>query len=46
VHPVEAAWHKFRNSDHYVLLTHSLQLCQSYLDCVGLKACPAEVAVP
>jgi hypothetical protein len=46
VHPVEAAWRKFRNSDHYALLTRSLQLRQSYLDCVGLKACPAEVALP
>jgi hypothetical protein len=46
VHSVEAAWRKFRNSEHHALLTRSLQLRQSYLDCIGLRDCPAEVALP
>ena len=46
MHPVEADWRKFRQLDHQALLTCSLQLCQSYLDCIGLKACPAKVALP
>jgi hypothetical protein len=46
MHTVEAAWRKFRNSDHHALLTRSLELRRSFLDYVPLEACPAEVALP
>jgi hypothetical protein len=46
VHPVEAAWRKFRNSEHRGLLERSFKLRQSFLDAIGLKRCPPEVALP
>jgi hypothetical protein len=46
VHPIEAAWRKFRNSDDCVWLTRSLKDRQSYLDFIELKRCPPEVALP
>ena len=46
MHAVEAAWRRFRNSGHHALLEQSLEARQSYLDCVGLKRCPAEVVLP
>jgi hypothetical protein len=46
VHPVEAAWRKFRNSEHRGLLERSFRLRQSFLDSIGLKRCPPEVALP
>jgi len=46
VHPVEAAWRKFRNSEHRGLLERSFKLRQSFLDAIGLKLYPPEVALP
>jgi len=46
VHPVEAAWRKFRNSEHRDLFERSFRLRQSFLDSIGLKRCPPEVALP
>jgi hypothetical protein len=46
VHPVEAAWRKFRNSEHLDLFERSFKLRQSFLDSIGLKRCPPEVALP
>jgi hypothetical protein len=46
VHPVEAAWRKFRNSEHRDLFERSFKLRQSFLDSIGLKRCPPEVALP
>jgi hypothetical protein len=46
VHPVEAAWRQFRNSDERLWLTRSLEARQTYLDFIGLKSCPPEVALP
>jgi hypothetical protein len=46
VHPVEAAWRKFRNSEHRGLLERSSRVRQSFLDSIGLKRCPPEVALP
>src|SRR6266478_4310943 len=46
VHPVEAAWRKFRNSEHRDLFERSFKLRQSFLESTGLKRCPPEVALP
>ena len=46
MHPVEAAWRKFRNSEHRDLFERSLKLRQSFLDSLQLKRCPPEVAPP
>jgi hypothetical protein len=46
VHPVEAAWRKFRNSEHRDLFERSFKLRQSFLESIGLKRCPPEVALP
>jgi len=46
LHPVEAAWRKFRNSADHALLKRSLELRQSYLGFIGLQHSPAEVALP
>ena len=46
MHPVEAAWRKFRNSEHRDLFERSLRLRQSFLDSIGLKRCPPEAVLP
>lgn len=46
MHLVEAAWRKFRNSAHRDLFERSLRLRESFLDSIGLKRCPPEVALP
>jgi hypothetical protein len=46
MNPVEAAWRKFRNSEHRDLFQRCLKLRQSFLDSIGLKQCPPEVALP
>jgi hypothetical protein len=46
MHAVEAAWRHFRNSGYHALLEQSLEDRQPYLDCLGLKRCPAEVVLP
>jgi hypothetical protein len=46
LHPVEAAWRRFRKSEHWQLFEPSREALPSYLDFIGLKRCPAEVAMP
>ena len=46
MHPVEAAWREFRNSEHRDLFERSFKLLQSFLESIGLKRCPPEVALP
>jgi hypothetical protein len=46
LHPVEAAWRRFRKSDRYELLAWARAAQQSYLDFLGLKRCPPEIALP
>ena len=46
MHPVEAAWRKFRHSADYLWLARSLQDRRPYLDFLGLEALPPEVALP
>jgi hypothetical protein len=45
LHPVEAAWRRFRNSENYTLLRRSFELQQSYLDFIGLKRLPPEIVL-
>ncbi len=42
MHPIEAAWRRFRNSERGALLTRALNLRQSYPDFIWLKRAPAE----
>src|SRR5208283_3894003 len=46
LHPIEAAWRRFRNSDRADLLRRARGLQPSYLDFIGLKRCPPEIALP
>jgi hypothetical protein len=46
LHPIEAAWRRFRRSEHAQLLTRALELRQNYLDFIGLKRCPPEIVLP
>lgn len=46
LHPIEAAWRRFRGSGHVGLLRRAHALSGSYLNHVGLKRCPPEVALP
>ncbi len=46
LHPVEAAWRRFRNSDRAELLRRALGLRQSYFDFIGLEKAPPEIALP
>lgn len=46
LHPIEAAWRRFRGSERIELLRRALTLRQSYLDFIGLKHPPAGIALP
>jgi hypothetical protein len=46
MHPIEAAWRRFRNSERHELFKRSLEARESYLDFLRLKRCPAEVTLP
>lgn len=46
LHPVEAAWRRFRNSEQYALLWRSIHLQGSFLDFIGLKSLPPEIVLP
>lgn len=46
LHPIEAAWRRFRNSEHRELFSRARELRQSFLDFIGLKRPPAQIALP
>jgi hypothetical protein len=46
VHPIEAAWRRFRKSEHRRLFEQSLKLEHTYLNSIGLKRCPPEMVLP
>jgi hypothetical protein len=46
MHPVEATWRRFRNSDERLWLTRCLEARKTYLDFIHLKSCPPEVVLP
>jgi hypothetical protein len=46
LHPIEAAWRRFRAGPLHELLTRSLELSQSCLDFIGLKHPPNEIVLP
>lgn len=46
LHPVEAAWRRFRSSAGGELLRESLRLRASYCESIGLARLPAEVLLP
>ena len=46
LHPVEAAWRRFRNGPHADLLRKSLEARQSYLRFIKLDRLPNEIVLP
>jgi hypothetical protein len=46
LHPIEAAWRRFRSGVGGEWLKRSLSARQSYLDSIGLKSFPREVVLP
>ena len=46
LHPIEAAWRRFRNGPHADLLRKSLEARQSYLRFIKLDRLPNEIVLP
>jgi len=46
LHPIEAAWRRFRNGQHADLLRKSLEARQSYLRFIKLDRLPHEIVLP
>lgn len=46
LHPIEAAWLRFRNSARAELLCKYLEARQSYLRFIGLGQLPNEIVLP